>query len=184
MKRTNERRRETISTVKFFVIAVLILVLSIATTIIVTKTHAIKEMREDGRLVTIISFTEKEPHRETIAMWDYDNNKTNEHYTNIEYYEYSGTYVVEVETYKGDYIGKLEINPKYYGEDKIEVGTEIERYKLQEIKRDIEKIKREAPNKELLQDIKSISDEEAKEILQNFEKKEKETRSQSLKRVK
>ena len=181
---TNERRKETMATIRFFAIAALILLISITVVITVTKTHAIKEMREDGRLLTITSFYEEEPHRETVGMWDYDNNTTNEHYTNIEYYEYSGTFVVEVSTYDGEYIGKFEVKPKYYGEDKISIGAEIERYKLQEIKRDIEKIKREAPNKELLQDIEPLSDEEAKQIIQNFEKKEKETRLKSIKRVK
>lgn len=178
------KKRETMATIRFFAIAALILLISITVVITVTKTHAIKEMREDGRLLTITSFTEKEPHRETIAMWDYNNKQTNEYYTNIEYYEYSGTFVVEVVTYDGEYIGKFEVKPEYYGEDIISIGAEIERYKLQPIKRDIEKIKREIPNKELLQDIEFLSDEEAKEIIQNFEKKEKETRLQSIKRVK
>ena len=158
--KTNERRRETMKTIRFFAITALILVISITAVITLIKTYAIKEMREDGRLVTITAFHKEEPHRETISMWDYDNDKTNEHYTNIEYYEYSGTYVVEVSTYDGEYIGKFEIKPEYYGEDKIFEGAEIRNYKLQELERGIEKVAKEAPNKELLQSIKPVVKQE------------------------
>lgn len=160
MKNTNERRRETMATIRFFAIAALILAISITAVVAIIKTHAIKEMREDGRLVTITAFHEEEPHRETIAMWDYNNEQTNEYYTNIEYYEYSGTFVVEVTTYDGENLGKFEVKPAYYGEDKIVEGAEIEMYKLQPIKRDIEKVAKEAPNKELLQSIKPVEKQE------------------------
>ena len=173
--KTNERRRETMSTIRFFALATLILLIGVTAVIAVVKAHTTKTMREDGRLVTITSFTEHEPHRETIAMWDYDNDKTNEHYTNIEYYEYSGTYVVEVETYNGENLGKFEVKPKYYGEDKIEVGTEIEKYKLQPIKRDIEKIDRQVLNKEILQSINSVEKQEVEQELVPIE-----TRTQKL----
>lgn len=172
---TNERRRETTATLRFFTLAALILIISVTAVITVAKTHAIKEMREDGRLLTITAFHEYEPHRETIAMWDYDNDKTNEHYTNIEYYEYSGTFVVEVSTYDGEYIGKFEVKPEYYGEDKISIGAEIEKYKLQPIKRDIEKIGRQVPNKEALQSINSVEKQEVEQSLVSIE-----TRTQKL----
>ena len=127
--------------------------------------HTIKQMREDGRLVTITAFHEEEPHQEIIGMWDYGNNKTGENYTNIEYIKYSGTYVVEVSTYDGKYIGKYEINPKYYGEDKVFEGAEIESYKLQEIERFIAKVAKEIPTKELLQSIKPLETQEVEQSL-------------------
>ena len=150
---TNERRRETLSTIGFFALAALILIISIAAIITVTKIHATNSMREDGRLVTITSFVEHTaPHRETIAIWDYNNDTTNEHYTNIEYYEYSGTYVVEVSNYDGKHIGRFEVKPEYNGEDEIILGAEIEMHKLQNIKKDIEKVTKETVStKELLQ---------------------------------
>ena len=157
-------------------IGTLIAIITVAViTFVSLKSHAIKEMREDGTLLTITSFAEHEPHRETIAMWDYDNDKTNEHYTNIEYYEYSGTYVVEVTTYNGENLGKFEVKPAYYGEDEIFVGAEIEKYKLQPIKRDIEKIGRQVPNKELLQSIKPVEKQEVEQNLIPLE-----TRTQTL----
>ena len=158
--KTNERRRETMSALRFFALAVLILIISVTAVIVGTKATATQNMRENGELVTITSFSETEPHRETISIWDYNNDYTNEHYTNIEYYEYSGTYVVEVETYNGKNLGKFEVKPEYYGEDKIFEGAEIEMYKLQPIKRDIEKIVKETPNKEILQEIQSVEKEE------------------------
>lgn len=156
------KRRETMATIRFFALAALILVIGITVVITVIKTHAIKEMREDGRLVTITAFHEEEPHRETIGMWDYDNDKTNEHYTNIEYYEYSGTFVVEVTTYDGENLGKFEVKPEYYGEDKIVEGAEIEMYKLQPIKRDIETIAKEptSDKKVILQSINPVKKQE------------------------
>ena len=173
---TNERRRETMATIRFFAIFALILTVSVTAVIAIIKTHSIKEMREDGRIVTITSYHKEEPHRETISMWDYDNNKTNEHYTNIEYYEYSGTYVVEVSTYDGEHIGIFEIKPEYYGEDFIEEGLEIEMYKLQPIKRDIEKVAKETvPNKEFLQEIKPVEKQEVEQSLVSIE-----TRTQTL----
>lgn len=173
--KTNERRNEVMSTIRFFALTALILVIGITAVITLIKTHAIKEMREDGRLVTITAFHEEEPHRETVGMWDYDNDTTNEHYTNIEYYEYSGTYVVEVETYDGENLGKFEVKPAYYGEDEIFEGAEIEKYKLQPIKRDIEKVAKEIPNKELLQDIKPVEKQEVEQNLVSIE-----TRTQEL----
>lgn len=157
-------------------IGTIIAIITVAVITFVTlKAHAIKGMREDGTLLTITTVAEYEPHQEIIGMWDYANDTTGENYTNIEYYKYSGTYVVEVKTYKGDYVGKFEINPKYYGEDKIEVGTEIERYKLQEIERFIEKVAKEVPNKELLQSIKPVEKQEVEQNLVPIE-----TRTQEL----
>lgn len=167
---------ETKKTIAWGTIAIFIALIVFTTIIFVSMhNHAINEKREDGRLVTITAFTEHEPHRETIAMWDVDNNYTNEHYTNIEYYEYSGTFVVEVTTYDGENLGKFEVKPAYYGEDEIFVGAEIEKYKLQPIKRDIEKIKRQVPNKELLQDIKPVEKQELEQNLVPIE-----TRTQEL----
>jgi hypothetical protein len=148
-----------------FITAIIAIITVAVITFVTLKAHAIKEMREDGTLLTITSFAKYEPHQEIIGMWDYANDTTGENYTNIEYIKYSGTYVVEVTTYDGTYIGEYEINPKYYGEDKVEVGTEIESYKLQELKRVIEKVAKEAPNKEALQSIKSV---EKQEIEQNL----------------
>ena len=173
-KNTNTRR-EVIALIRFFAIAALILIIGV----LGTKTFTTKKLREEGKLVTITSFTEEEPHRETISMWDYDNDYTNEHYTNIEYYEYSGTFVVEVSTYNGEYIGKFEIAPKYYGEDKIFEGAEIEKYKLQPIKRAVEKVAKEAPKKEVLQSIQPVEKQEVEQNLVPVE-----TRTQTLVKIK
>ena len=158
-----------------FIVTIIAIITVAVITFVSLKSHAINEKRENGTLLTITSFTEKEPHRETIAMWDYNNEQTNEYYTNIEYYEYSGTFVVEVSTYGGEYIGKFEVKPEHYGEDKISIGAEIERYKLQPIKRDIEKIGKETPNKEVLQSIKSVEKQEVEQKLVPIE-----TRTQEL----
>ena len=158
-----------------FIVTIIAIITVAVITFVSLKSHAINEKRENGTLLTITKFTEKEPCRETISMWNYDNNYTNEHYTNIEYYEYSGTFVVEVSTYQGEYLGKFEIAPKYYGEDKIFEGAEIEKYKLQPIKRDIERIAKEAPNKEALQAIKPVEKQEVEQNLIPIE-----TRTQEL----
>lgn len=161
---TNERRRETTSKIRFFALAALILTIGTAI-IIVTKAIATQNLRNDGKLVTITSYYETEPHRETISMWNYDNDYSNEHYTNIEYYEYSGTFIVEVSTYDGEELGKYEINPKYSGEDKIFEGAEIEKYKLQPIKKNIEKVAKETTDKEVLQEIKPVKKQERNQTL-------------------
>jgi hypothetical protein len=158
------KKFETKTTIVSFVMALLLLTISVTTVITVTKNIATKHLREDGKLVTITSFTEEEPHREVLAMWDYTSNGKN--YTNTEYIEYSGTYVVEVETYNGEELGVYEIIPRYYGEDKIYEGAEIERYKLRPIKTSIETIERISSEKE--------------ERLVSIEPLEKEERTQTL----
>ena len=134
-----------------FTMTLLLLVISVTTVVTTTKMVAIKNLREEGRLVTITSFTEEEPHREVLAMWDYTTNGKN--YTNTEYIEYSGTYVVEVQTYNGEELGTYEINPRYYGEDEIYEGAEIETYKLRSLKTSIETIERISSEKEGLVSI-------------------------------
>lgn len=171
-KQTITKNGETKTTINWTAIISIIAIFTFAIiTFIVIRTTTTNKKREEGRLLTISSFYETEPHRETVAMWDYDNNYTNEHYTNIEYYEYSGTFVVEVSTYQGEYLGKFEINPKYYGEDKIYIGAEIEKYKLQPIKREVEKVAKEAPNKEVLQEIKPVEKQEVEQKLVSIKNK-------------
>ena len=46
--KTNERRREVMSTIRFFALAALILAISITAVVVTIKTYAIKEMREVG----------------------------------------------------------------------------------------------------------------------------------------
>lgn len=173
---TTVKNGETKRTIAWGTIGIIIAIITFAIiTFVSMHIHTTNKLREDGRLLTITKFHEEEPHQEIIGMWDYSNDKTDENYTNIEYIKYSGTFVVEVSTYNGEYVGKYEINPKYYGEDKIEVGTEIERYKLQEIERFIEKVSKEVPNKEVLQDIKPVEKQEVKQSLVPIE-----TRTQEL----
>lgn len=151
------------TTIVSLTMALLLLAISVTTVVIATKAIATKNLREEGRLVTITSFTEEEPHREVLAMWDYTTNGKN--YTNTEYIEYSGTYVVKVQTYDGKELGIYEINPRYYGEDEVYEGAEIEMYKLRSLKTSIETIERISSKKEGLVSIEPVEKEERTQSL-------------------
>ena len=148
---TDENGTRTIIDWKQIIVAIAIITFT-TVTFIVIHTTAVNKKRAQGTIVTITSCAEIEPHKEVINTWDYDNDYNNEHYTVVEYYEYSGPCIVEVSTYDGEKLGKFEINPKYYEKDKIYKGAEIDTYKLQEITKNHEIITKETSNKEVTQE--------------------------------